>query len=663
MAAELWRTSNSAYGSGAWSLGHVQRQRLAESHSTPELRPLSNAVDARKPASQLKSIAPLKTTLASFQNTAPDGWSFMADRIALHQPRKHEAPAEEYKLPCVGNQEQRGPQSQAKGRDIYSSTLAASFRKRPIGTAVSNLQRRFPDASQLDIEAALQAEDGHAGHAAKLLAEWAKVKAKKLVKRDMSIERTKHVDWTKAQPSNWKFRTREFNGNYTLSSFDPPQVVLTSGPLMKGLRNVKSNPSSFQGVFYQSDMATFPAKDQEYSLVQRSKGNMSVEELDDGGFTWMEAMYNVLPKVPKAKIQPDRYTDSMTYEGTRLGKPWCPGRGDGCADIPSLTVIGDVDPFDVMQGGVGDCWLLCAMSAMAEFPGAIRQLFRNTDDIDAMPKKSFNTYTITLTDLSTWEPVDIIIDERLCTKANGQELLGCQPSCTGDLWACYLEKAVAIHCGGWDKICSGQCTHAWRILTGCMDQYVFEQEDDGRWTCGGDFNPNTQQWERTANSREEGFQGCWPMAWPEVGGGGRRGSKMSSMQLFDRMCAWDDVNYIMAAGSSGKSDKEKTDGIVDNHTYTVLTCVKDVAGSGFDMIKVRNPWGSGEFENGKWDDRGPYWKKYPKVKTALNPTLGIDDGIFWMERGEFFKYFRTVYLCALDMSEFIQYEEDSEDTK
>jgi len=661
MTAELWRTSNSAYGSGARSL--QQRHRLVESRSTPDLRSLSSAVSACRPASQLGFVAPLKTTLASFQNAAPDGWSFMAERVGPLQPRKHEALAEEHKLPSLGDQEQRGPESQGKRRDIYSSTMAKSFRKRPMSASVSNLQRRFPDASLQDIEAALQAEDGHAGHAAKLLVEWAEVKAKKLVKRDMSIERIKQVDWAKAQPSNWKFRNKEFNGNYTLSSFDPPPVVLTRGPLGKGLRNVKSNPTSFQGVFYQSDMAAFPANDQEYSLVQRSKGNMSVEELDDGGFTWMEAMYNVLPKVAKAKMRPDRYTDAMTFEGTRLGKPWCPGRGDGCADVPGITVLGDVDPFDVMQGGVGDCWLLCAMAALAEFPGAIRELFRNTDDIDAMPKKSFNTYTVTLTDLSTWEPVDIIIDERLCTKANGQELLGCMPSCTGDLWACYLEKAVAIHCGGWDKICSSQCTHAWRILTGCKDQYVFEQEANGRWTCGGDFNPNTQQWERTANSRDEGFQGCWPMAWPEVGGGGRRGSKMSSMQLFDRMRAWDDVNYIMAAGSSGESDKEKTDGIVDNHTYTVLTCVRDVAGSGFDMIKMRNPWGSGEFEKGKWDDHGPYWEKYPRVKAALCPTLGVDDGLFWMERDEFFKYFKTVYLCALDMSEFIQYEEVNEDTK
>ena len=53
------------------------------------------------------------------------------------------------------------------------------------------------------------------------------------------------------------------------------------------------------------------------------------------------------------------------------------------------------------------------------------------------------------------------------------------------------------------------------------------------------------------------------------------------------------------------SDSNDTDGIVDGHAYTVLDCVNDVAGTQFDLVKVRNPWGSGEFKSGIWDDDGP----------------------------------------------------------
>ena len=54
-------------------------------------------------------------------------------------------------------------------------------------------------------------------------------------------------------------------------------------------------------------------------------------------------------------------------------------------------------------------------------------------------------------------------------------LLGCEVSKDGELWACYLEKALAAHCGGWDKINGGQCTHAWALLTGCREQYTIRK--------------------------------------------------------------------------------------------------------------------------------------------------------------------------------------------
>lgn len=123
--------------------------------------------------------------------------------------------------------------------------------------------------------------------------------------------------------------------------------------------------------------------------------------------------------------------------------------------------------------------------------------------------------------------------------------------------------------------------------------------------------------------------------------------------VFMRMCAWDDKNYIMGAGTRAGSDRNKTDGIVDGHAYSVLTCLNDVAGTDVDLIKLRNPHGRGEITEGEWDDDGPGWSKYPQVKAELNPVKA-DDGVFWVSKSEFFKYFGTIYLCAKDMSEFLE---------
>ena len=51
------------------------------------------------------------------------------------------------------------------------------------------------------------------------------------------------------------------------------------------------------------------------------------------------------------------------------------------------------------------------------------------------------------------------------------------------------------------------------------------------------------------------------------------------------------------------------------------------------------------------------WDAHPEVKAVCKPVLA-DDGLFWLEKSEFFKYFQTIYLCAMDMSEFIEGEYD-----
>ena len=151
----------------------------------------------------------------------------------------------------------------------------------------------------------------------------------------------------------------------------------------------------------------------------------------------------------------------------------------------------------------------------------------------------------------------------------------------------YLEKAVAAHCGGWDKINGGQCTHAWRLLLGCKEQYTIRLGSNGMWSCLGSFNPKTKEWDPLRNSPHD--NSLWPMAWPEVGGGGGLHKKVDCEDLFERMCEWDDTSYIMAAGTTAGSDTEDHDGIVDGHAYTILDCVNDVAGTDFDLIKVSPP--------------------------------------------------------------------------
>jgi hypothetical protein len=81
----------------------------------------------------------------------------------------------------------------------------------------------------------------------------------------------------------------------------------------------------------------------------------------------------------------------------------------------------------------------------------------------------------------------------------------------------------------------------------------------------------------------------WQVDWPQVGGGGSKDLELTEEELFQKMVAWDQQNYIVGAGTSGTSDKNSTDGLVDNHAYSVIESRSNVCGTGIDLLKVRNP--------------------------------------------------------------------------
>ena len=192
---------------------------------------------------------------------------------------------------------------------------------------------------------------------------------------------------------------------------------------------------------------------------------------------------------------------------------------------------------------------------------------------------------------------------------------------------------------------------AWSLLTGFKYQYVIQKDEKGRWIATAKFDPKTNEFADQANSPYGGMNLVWTVPWPDVGGGGTKA--LTQNQLFCRMCAWDDENFLIAASSRGSSDKNKTNGIVDNHCYTVIECRDDVAGTGIDLIQVRNPWGRQEIEKGMFADNGPGWEKYPQVFRELNPVFA-DDGIFWVTKDEFFRYYETIWLSATNMTRFLK---------
>ena len=49
-------------------------------------------------------------------------------------------------------------------------------------------------------------------------------------------------------------------------------------------------------------------------------------------------------------------------------------RGEGLGDESRVGLFGSVDPHDLTQGSVGNCWLISAFAAAAEFPKSVKAL-------------------------------------------------------------------------------------------------------------------------------------------------------------------------------------------------------------------------------------------------------------------------------------------------
>jgi hypothetical protein len=275
-------------------------------------------------------------------------------------------------------------------------------------------------------------------------------------------------------PSRWRLRELSFNGKakYWLKG----KQVKNEGPIPFAIEKFHSKPQKYEAMIYQKSMLdpeVWDPNDHKYTFLFREDtlNWQPIGVSPNGKYALLQRYYEYCKAFP-GDILPqqyrDKYTDNFSFQGRKLHsgsvKPIMPGRGMGLGDSPApLTIIKEVDPGDIFQGHVGNCWLLSGISALADYEGAIRHLFRKTKNLDKLPMDEPQFMTVTLWDLKTWKEVDIVIDERLCAdpvdNKEGLRLLGTRPSIDGELWVPYLEKALAAHCGGWDKIVGGQCNH------------------------------------------------------------------------------------------------------------------------------------------------------------------------------------------------------------
>eukprot|EP01012_Entosiphon_sulcatum_P013693 TRINITY_DN1888_c0_g1_i1.p1 TRINITY_DN1888_c0_g1~~TRINITY_DN1888_c0_g1_i1.p1 ORF type:complete len:446 (-),score=58.22 TRINITY_DN1888_c0_g1_i1:17-1354(-) len=279
---------------------------------------------------------------------------------------------------------------------------------------------------------------------------------------------------------------------------------------------------------------------------------------------------------------------------------------------------GKIEPSDIKQGSVGNCWLMSAFACLAEFPGTIQRCFV-TPEWSARGK-----YTVRIFDEPHNKWVKITVDDYVpCSRRTGQPLFA-KPN-NDELWVVIYEKAFAKYCGSYGGLVGGNSIWALEAMTGDK-VFVMKRASPG---------PNGT-WKRydllhhpqTNDKRSIGLKPT-----EEV---------YNLERLFDILAEYDKSEALIGASSEAGADtaEDAKNGIVQGHAYSVLE-VKRVGK--FKLLRLRNPWGKFEW-SGDWGDQSPLWKQHPEVARELKYEAK-DDGTFWMPLESFAQHFASIDIC------------------
>eukprot|EP01061_Rhynchopus_euleeides_P007536 TRINITY_DN16573_c5_g1_i1.p1 TRINITY_DN16573_c5_g1~~TRINITY_DN16573_c5_g1_i1.p1 ORF type:complete len:795 (+),score=389.45 TRINITY_DN16573_c5_g1_i1:122-2506(+) len=267
---------------------------------------------------------------------------------------------------------------------------------------------------------------------------------------------------------------------------------------------------------------------------------------------------------------------------------------DGTGLKPALFV-GNIEPNDIDQGALADCYFMGALSAVAEFERLVRSCFEQGQDPD------LGLYRVSLCKNGWWQTV--IVDDFLpCS--------GPKPAFArnrdepNEIWVSLIEKAYAKIHGSFAAIMTGGSAPALGDLTGCPYK-TFEFEGD-----------DTTSFDQLLQNDENEFLQV-------LGTPGRNIMYLADKQITPEMQKqWDQYQAV---------------GLVCEHSYSLLEVKRTSKGD--ELCKIRNPWGNDKEWNGKWGDDDKSWTPALKKECGFEAA---DDGTFWMEFADVKKYFNTI---------------------
>ena len=294
-------------------------------------------------------------------------------------------------------------------------------------------------------------------------------------------------------------------------------------------------------------------------------------------------------------------------------------------DMP-ITLFSNPHPNDVLQGGIGSCWFIAALSALAE---------RSYLVYDLITPKYYNTYglhKVKFCRRGQWVVIDI--DDYLPVNRSNNLVFGY--SRNRQLWVSFVEKALAKLYGSYEAIASGACVEGMQTLTGkpCQVVYLLNPR----------INFNNQKYDLTNRTDKDNPN----LVWENLLYSRRAGYLMSTL------CLNKDLNII---------DFLKV-GLVFRHIYTVLDVKEFIYNEiKIKLLRLRNPWGKKGWNGPLISEQIEKSKYFPKMPERINMkiarTYTNNDGCFWITFQDLLKYFYDITICKANDVHLIESRQSS----
>jgi len=237
-------------------------------------------------------------------------------------------------------------------------------------------------------------------------------------------------------------------------------------------------------------------------------------------------------------------------------------------------------PSDIVQGCLGNCWLVSALAVLTQQPLLLEKIFK-CRTLSVEKSKQIGLYHLTF--YLKGARHGVIIDDIL--PCNQRKKFVFTQLKRGQLWAPLIEKALAKQLYGYSSLTGGHVIDGLRCLTGCACEDVYLQAPQN--------------------------QSALPL---------------DSNLLWARLDSYASLGFPMGASCSPEWTDQATAerysqelGLQTSHCYSLLTTktINDSRGRSVRLVQLRNPWGS-KCWKGRWGNHDKRW-----THTVLRQVINV----------------------------------------